>query len=295
MEFENVHGKKEAVRGGGVCIYCFSTNGGRRLTDEHTIPFSLGGTTELREASCDKCSAVTSYLDGYLANKTFGHMRAHLDLQSRRGHAEELPAIIQLKDGERAVDLATKDHPYFLNLPLFRPPGLMRGARPGTEFLLINEFTYWHVPNSLRSALGLGQTEIAAVVNSAGKPNINTFARGLAKIAYCNAILRHGLDGFRRLATPDIILGKYTDVGLFVGSDPSLPAPPNPPGQQHSVELGEATYERIEFLFAKIRLFADSGAGDKGMPYYLVVYGAKGHQKVVPKPLEPALPRTFML
>jgi hypothetical protein len=295
MQFENVARKKESVRGGGVCIYCFSTNGTRKLTDEHTIPFSLGGSTQLAEASCDKCAKITSYLDGYLANKTFGHMRVHLNLQSRSGHAELLPAVIQLKGGERAIDFATKDHPYFLNLPLLRPPGILRGGAPGEELRLMNEFTYWYVPKSLAPALGVEDSDVAQVINSAGKPNVYTFARGLAKIAYCNAILRHGLDGFRRLVTPDIILGKYGDVAFFVGSDPTLPAPPNPPGQQHSVELGEAAYRGMKLLFAKIRLFADSAAGDRGMPYYVVVYGAPGMQKVVSTPFIAGLPRVIEL
>ena len=113
METENVEGKKVSVKGGGVCIYCGWDGGEQGLHDEHVVPYSLGGSTELLNASCPDCEAVTSYLDGYMANAIFGHLRVHIALQSRSGHPETLPATIELADGARAVDLATEQHPYF--------------------------------------------------------------------------------------------------------------------------------------------------------------------------------------
>jgi len=83
METENVQGKKLPVKNGGVCIYCGSDGGADGLGSEHIIPFSLGGNTELLNASCRACEGITSYLDGYLANAVFGDFRVHMDLQSR--------------------------------------------------------------------------------------------------------------------------------------------------------------------------------------------------------------------
>ena len=70
------------------------------------MPYSLGGNTELLDASCSDCEGITSYLDGYMANAIFGHLRVHIDLQSRSGHPTTLPATIELADGQRAVELA---------------------------------------------------------------------------------------------------------------------------------------------------------------------------------------------
>ena len=134
METENVEGKKVSVKGGGVCIYCGWDGGEHGLRDEHAVPYSLGGSTELLNASCSDCEAVTSYLDGYMANAIFGHLRVHIDLQSRSGHPETLPATIELADGTRAVDLATQNHPYFLNMPIWRPPGFMIGKQISDGF-----------------------------------------------------------------------------------------------------------------------------------------------------------------
>src|ERR1700682_5463668 len=128
MEAEDVAGKKEPVKG-GVCIYCGWDGGADGLHDEHAVPYSLGGNTELLGASCTDCEAITSYLDGYMANAVFGHLRVHLNLQSRSGHDDTSPATVELADRQRAVDLATVDHPFFLNMPIWRPPGVMRGAQ----------------------------------------------------------------------------------------------------------------------------------------------------------------------
>jgi hypothetical protein len=283
MEIEHVENKKVPVKGGGVCIYCGWDGGELGLRDEHAIPYSLGGNTVLLNASCSDCESVTSYLDGYMANAIFGHLRVHIGLQSRSGHPESLPATIELSDGQRAIDLATENHPYFLNLPIWRPPGFMIGRQIFEGFGDAGKFTYWYVPPNLRSAIGLRDGDIARIIDTSRPHNLTTFARGLAKIAYCNAVMKYGLDGFRPLATPDIILGKYPNVAYFVGSDPTSPSPPYSRGVQHSVGLGSIVFPNTRFLTATIRLFGDSGAKDKGMPFYTVIYGAEGKHKVVPE------------
>jgi hypothetical protein len=154
METENVEGKKVPVKGGGVCIYCGWDGGEDGLHDEHAVPYSLGGSTELLNASCSDCEGITSYLDGYMANAIFGHLRVHINLQSRSGHPETLPATIELADGTRAVDLATEKHPYFLNMPIWRPPGFMTGKLISDGFGEPGKFSYWYVPPNLKDAIG---------------------------------------------------------------------------------------------------------------------------------------------
>ncbi len=295
METENVEGKKVSVKGGGVCIYCGWDGGEHGLRDEHAVPYSLGGSTELLNASCSDCEAVTSYLDGYMANAIFGHLRVHIDLQSRSGHPETLPATIELADGTRAVDLATENHPYFLNMPIWRPPGFMIGKQISDGFGDPGQFTYWYVPPNLRDTIGLRDGDIARIIDTSPPHNLNAFARGLAKIAYCNAVMKYGLDGFKPLVTPNIILGRYPNIAYFVGSDPTLPSPPYRRGVQHSVGLGSITYPHTNYLTATIRLFADSGAQNRGMPFYTVIYGAEGKHKVVSKSRPPKLPRKVLL
>jgi hypothetical protein len=294
MEVEDVAGKKVSVKGGGVCIYC-GWDGDGDLRDEHTVPYSLGGDAKLVGASCSDCEGVTSYLDGYLANAIFGHLRVHINLQSRSGHPETLPAVVELAEGERAIDFATPDHPFFLNMPIWRPPGVMLGKLISEGFGPPGPFTYWYVPPNLRDTIGLKDGDIARVIDTSRPHNLTTFARALAKIAYCNAVMRYGLDEFRPLVLPDIIRGRYRNVAYFVGSDPTQPGPPYPRGQQHSVGLGDLIYSHLKLLTASIRLFGDSGAGERGMPFYTVIIGAEGNHKVFPRPRLPKLPRKLLV
>lgn len=294
MATENVEGKRVRVKG-GVCIYCGWDGGEFGLRDEHVVPRSLGGSTVLLKASCKDCEAKTSYIDGYLANAIFKHLRVHIGLPSRSGHPESLRAVVELRDGQRVIDLAPTDHPYFLNMPIWRPPGFMLGREISCGFGSPGRFTYWYAPPSLRDAIGLRDGDIAKIIDASEPHNLSAFARGLAKIAYCEAVMRDGLEGFRPLATPDIILGKYPNVAYFVGSESTKPSPPDKRGIQHSVRLGSINYSNTRFLTATIRLFADSGADDNGMPYYTVIYGSEGRHHVISRPRSPELAKQILL
>lgn len=131
---ETLIDQRFAVKGGGSCIYCGSNGGLDGLRDEHVIPYSLGGKVVLEKASCRDCEAVTSYLDGYLANAIFKDVRVHARVQSRRGHPATLKAHVALPEGDQVLDLAPKDHPYFLHMPVWDRPGMMRGSPADVEF-----------------------------------------------------------------------------------------------------------------------------------------------------------------
>ncbi len=296
MEFENLEGKKERVKGGGVCIYCGCDGNEHKLSSEHTMPFSLGGSTELLEASCAMCGEVTSYIDGYLANAVFKHLRVHLGLKSRSGHPEVLPATIGLPEGQKIVDLSPAEHPYFLNMPMWDPPGLIRtGGKITDGFNNYRTDVFWHVPQNIRQTLGLSDDVDAKIINDLRPHNLSTFARAIAKIAYCTAVIKYGLDGFRPLVTTQIILGNYPHVPYFVGPLPAPHGPPAPRGQQHTVEFGTLTYERLKLMYANIRLFADSSAPQGGMPRYQVIFGVEGTRKIIPKPVLPNPRRAILL
>jgi hypothetical protein len=180
-------------------------------------------------------------------------------------------------------------------MPVWEPPGMMLGKLVTEDFGPPGRFTYWYVPPNLRDTIGLKDGDMARVIDTSRPHNLPTFARALAKIAYCNAVMRYGLDGFRPLVLPDIILGRYQNLAYFVGSDPTKPRPPYPRGQQHSVTLGDLTYKKLKLVTAAIRLFGDSGSGDMGMPFYTVIVGAEGRRNVFPRPRLPRLPKTVCL
>lgn len=287
---------KLPVKGGGVCIYCYSDGDGRKFGDEHILQYSLGGPAELEGASCWRCEGVTSYLDGYLANEIFRELRTHLDIQSRSGHPEALTTAIEKDGAWREFIVPTADHPFILAMPVWKKPGILRGAPMSADFGRVFVHAYEFVPHTAAQALGLQTGEKVQVRYPRKPPNPVPFARALAKFAYCDGVRMYGLGGFRPLATRDIILGKYPNIPYFIGAD-SLgpPPPPRAPGEQHSVTQTTIAFGRITLLVAEVRLFADAHYEGSGMPIYHVVYGARGGGPVSPKPLAPRLPRSISL
>jgi hypothetical protein len=71
-----------------------------------------------------------------------------------------------------------------------------------------------------------------------------------------------------------VILGKFTGISQFVGSRLTLPPPPLKRGNQHAITVYDAWIApRLRLLLAAVRLFADSGTRDHGLPIYTVVVG----------------------
>jgi hypothetical protein len=105
--------------------------------------------------------------------------------------------------------------------------------------------------------------------------NALLFARGIAKIAYGFAVIRFGLDGFRRLCLPDLILGKFSAVSHFVGSQ-NVPPPPLSGQERHAIDFKvlQSKSGRMRLYVATVRLFANKGTSDHGLPIYHVVVGA---------------------
>lgn len=269
---EDIQGKRyDPV---GECIYCGSTGGADGLRTEHIIPFSLGGKAELSEASCSKCEGITSYLDGYLARAIYHHLRVHTGTQSRSGHPDVLPAEIELKEGSKTLFLPTADHPFFLNMPVWGYPGVLRGLQPTTDFGNTKAQVYWSVPDTMRQTLGLRDGEAAIVRDTSPPINLSTFARAIAKIGYCHAVTLYGLRGFRHLVLPDLVLGKYPCIPYFVGGDMSSPPPPTPRGEMHEFYFIDVNYNALRLLTVAFHIFAHSGTKEHGVPIYRVVVGA---------------------
>jgi hypothetical protein len=102
------------------------------------------------------------------------------------------------------------------------------------------------------------------------------YARGLAKMASCDAVVRFGLHEFRSLVLPDLILGRYPCIPYFVGCKLDDPPPPEERAALHLITVGPEVVNSVKLLVSRIRLFANSGVEDHGPPVYEVVIGAPG-------------------
>lgn len=122
------------------------------------------------------------------------------------------------------MDLPIKDHPYSLALPVWGYPGLWRGARIDEPFPQAFFHVYHWLPPNIRETLNLDADEDFRISES-GLVHVPLFARGIANIAYCHMVIRYGLEGFRALALPSIVLGKCSAISYFVGAPLGVPPP----------------------------------------------------------------------
>ena len=266
----------------GRCIYCLST---QNLSDEHAIPYSLGGDILLEDGSCDDCARVTSYLDGYLANQVFRDLRTHAAVQSRSGLPKELPAT--LIHGEKLTNavLPIPQHPLMVTLPNLGKPGIFRGEGPKHFYGTHTHFWSWGRFPKDTTADG---------VHVDRYDNVPTFARAVAKIAHCSAVIMFGLGEFRPLWIPDVILGRYPYPLYLVGS--TEPEPPCAEGPGHEVHYGTATSSRQTMATVSVRLFANIITPDGiGMPTYHVIAGLPGKASLGARRRSLKLPKTIAL
>ena len=261
----------------GECIYCGARADDVELTDEHIIPFSLGGNVEILKASCKPCAAITSDLELHLGRKVLWDHRVHAKMPTRRpkDRPETLSARVSVGFGkEQILHLPIQDHPYFLPMPIWGLPGALTGALPSALFPQEMVHLFYNIPPNIRETLNLSDGEIAQIVVPDLKIDSHKFARAMAKIAYCQAVIVYGLRGFRRLAITDIILGKYTCVPYFVGCETKNPPPPTGGKGLHMVDFRNVFIGGMALIVGSVRLFAHSGTADHGMPLYRVVVGA---------------------
>jgi len=258
----------------GVCIYCGSDGGVEGLRDEHIIPFSLGGKSLLLKASCRACEAITSYLDGYLARSTFWELRVATNTQTRGKYPALMPVRVSLADKQKDISLPAQDFPFFTHLPVWGAPGLLYGSQPTDKFGEAKAHMFWYVPPDFRKKLGIPSEEELSVLDTSKMPNLKTFARAIAKIAYCNAVAVLGWKSFRPLCIPDLILGYYTQIPHFVGAPLVDPPQPLEKGKMHEVKFEIHTMGNLRLIVCNLRIFAHSGTEKNGMPIYSVIVGA---------------------
>jgi hypothetical protein len=111
----------------GRCIYCGSTDS---LSDEHIIPFALGGDLILPEASCSCCRKITGQFEQTCCRLIMGPTRIRMKIQTRRPkeRPDRLNFHVMRNDG--TFDLVSepiKDHPTELMLSAFSKARILLG------------------------------------------------------------------------------------------------------------------------------------------------------------------------
>jgi hypothetical protein len=265
--------------GYGECIYCGISEDVTKLTDEHVVAFALGGNVIIENASCEACAAETSKCEREIARNVLADFRTHTNIQTRRpkDRPTELLFNVSLDGAEpQTLTVPVKDHPFFTPMPVWGMPGLLRGMRPEAPWALENKaHLFYSVPDNLARTVGLQHGQRAELPFPTVNVNHELYARAIAKIAYCQAVVRFGLRGFRRLVLPKLILGRYPHIRYFVGSDPDAEPPPRLERSiLHAISFEEIGIGNMRLILAAVRLFANSGTDSAGPPIYRVIVGA---------------------
>jgi hypothetical protein len=258
----------------GRCIYCCSDGGSRGLSEEHIMAYSLNGNAVLPAASCADCEAITSYLDGYLARSVFYEYRLHTGAQSRtpsKKRPQKRTALIRRGDRLEEREFPVGDHPFSVVLPLLGLPGFLSGIPLTPDFASHQAHAFHMWPPGFQDEMRGEENERVSLITM-GVPNLDTFARAIAKIGYCHAVAHHHVEPDRTLPISRYIRGEDNRLGPYlVGYDErEQEGPSTDPSVMHRVRLYRDNLQDRSVLVASVRLFANSGTPDKGMPTYIV-------------------------
>jgi HNH endonuclease len=263
----------------GECIYCGAKSQDVALSDEHIIPYSLGGNAYIKNASCLDCAKETTRIENELGRKVFWDFRAHIGEQTRRkkDRPTTLPFLASINGGPtQKFDVPISDHPLITPFPVWGLPGLLEGRPPTTEFEVIKAHTFHTLPPTIRQVLNLSKGDFADIHHPdyGSKINFPRFARAIAKIAYCQTVAHLGLHSFRHLVVPDLILGRYPFVPHLVGASFEEAPPVTDRSVKHVIGPIKVTYPPLHVIVTHVRLFSNSGTAEHGPPVYSVVVGA---------------------
>jgi hypothetical protein len=243
----------------GRCIYCGTVEG--QLSDEHIIPYAIGGTAILANASCLTCAKVTSHIENECLNKMLKAARTQLGMRSRRKRPSTLELNARIGGHEAVLAVPIADHPTVLWLPMYDEPSILLGhhAPPPDGY----KMNVWFEPLNLdiRKQLTRGVEGF-----SANFPVVY-FARMLAKIGYSYAVSVLGVDGFNALVL-NLIMGRKEYDGNFLVGGTLVQLPPAVEPNTHQLWIEFPRVNGREFVVAIVRLFAGRGA-----PLYRVVVG----------------------
>lgn len=243
----------------GFCIYCGTREG--RLTDEHVVPFSLGGQHILEGASCDDCADVTKKFEQDVAREMWGAPRNSYGAPSRR--KAKRPKHIWLADPDRPdekVKVPFNEYPAAMVFYKMGKAGLLEGLPDSVDVSSAWQLVAIHNKeraDAFRAKYGIRPTSKFRHVPQ-------SFGRLLAKIGYCHMLVSLEPQDFRPICL-SYILGKPNPSYVVGGSMADLPA-----DKDLGYTLRTACFGTAEclMLLAEVRLYANNGT-----PIYHVVVG----------------------
>lgn len=237
-------------------MYCGSVDG---LTDEHVIPYALGGTLVLAKSSCRPCAAKTSLYELKVLRGFMSDARLVARLPSRRKKERPSAKRHSFLDGHnvrRSVELPVTESMGLLHLPIFTDCAYI-SSQPAVKDCLVCGFDTVRfgedVSERLKGMGAIGMEDKASI-------EVSAFARVLAKIAYGYYVAQRGV--FPRAESPALALalGECDNVSNWIGSAPPLPTPPAAHGIHALLAMDLQRSDGVTVTVVRVGLFRTSGA-----------------------------------
>lgn len=250
-----------------ICIYCGDTY---NLSDEHIIPFGLGGLMVLPKSSCNTCSKKTNTFETICLRTMYGPLRLLYDLPSRR--KKERPSTLPLKvkykpeDEWTEIPVNQNEYPFLVTFPYFSMPDLLTGiVTKGNRGAVTNRFWIRGASTSYvfdEHVKSLKEKLKVYGIMPESKAHIEEFCQMLAKIGYSYAIAELGYGKFEPLLLGHIVDKELSNCADFIGS---FDKEEYPSKNLHELSLYQ---DNSNHIFVRIRLLARLGT-----PTYYVVVG----------------------
>ncbi len=244
----------------GICIYCGAKD--IDLTNEHIVPYSLGGAHVLRNASCRNCANFTKKFEQRIARDLWGDARTAFGAPTRRKRARKSHIVItDPNDRSNRLTVPAGEYPAGLVFYKMCQAGLLQGMPETID--LSNSWQLVVIDDDKRRQNFVEKYRREPVIKFRHVPD--AFGRLLAKIGYGQVLTSLDPGDFRPICLP-YITGDKGNLSYVVGGTLEDQLPETEHGYSLStIAFGSA---RRLMLIALIRLYANTHA-----PAYHVVVG----------------------
>lgn len=252
-QFDMEKGEGKRILSPGRCIYCrgqpSGLDDGSKLTDEHVVPYAIGGNTSIFEkACCLQCQRIIQPYEQRVLRGQLAVFRARIEAPTR--NKKDRPTRTKLgfvevdNRGRILRDLGDRDFP-IEGTPLafsvwdLGPPRIL-GEDTTEEQHIGQPWTYCQRDLAIKLAGEVreetGANHVAVKIDTVNRED---FLRLLVKTAHAFAVSELGVSAFRPLAT-DLILRRSDDLAQLIGGDTG----PDP-FESHPASMSELTVGKV--------------------------------------------------
>lgn len=194
------------------CIYCGRSD---NLTREHVVSRGMKGTVTLPKGSCTTCAKVTKAFETTCMRATLILPRIKYGLHNTpKERPDSFPVIFTDLSGIQTVrQIPIEDFPFIWTMPVYEYPGILLNKKPEeTQIGIVRG----NVDDASFQKL-LKLPGVKSITFESSQVNPWTFARWIAKIGYCYAVARLGLEKVKASPLVDMIRNGSQYPNYLVG------------------------------------------------------------------------------